>query len=735
MKKLICLVALGVFCSSNAWAASLETCPSGGFGTSLRPFIAALDDGGAQVDVSAVFPTGIRIDGADYTNIWINNNGNITFAAQNSIYTPDAIPGLTFPAIAVWYGDTDLRSGQGDIYSCIDPANNRAIFTWHEVGYYSMKTDKLNSYQIILTNAASECAGIPTADIQFRYNRLEWTTGDLSGGTGGLGGTPATAGIDAGDTINAVALPGSGGATVLDLVNQTNANDLGVFKYRLANGTLPSCGNGTLEVCEDCDLGANNDNNGACTEICQNNVCGDGYAYFGVETCDTGEVSPGFDQCPPGYDGFPVCNNDPANTSGNGTCTLAAIPAGCSDIDECFENTDNCSANGSCSNTAGGFTCACNPGFSGDGVTCTDINECAVNNGGCDANAACANTFGGFTCTCDSGYTGNGFNCTDVDECLLNTDNCDVNAVCANTDGGFTCTCANGYAGDGVTCADIDECALNTDNCSTDAMCANVTGGFTCICNAGFSGDGVTCADIDECATNADNCDANATCANTTGAFTCTCDAGFSGDGVTCADIDECATNTDNCDANATCTNSPGTFACACNTGYAGDGLNCADINECALGMDNCDVNALCANTVGGFDCTCVLGYNGDGVTCLDDDECALGTDNCDDVVVCTNEPGSFSCGACPTGYVDTFGNGTSCADIDECALGLDNCSALVLCTNTLGSFTCPRDTSTLQAILCRHRRMRTRLGQLQRVVLCTHVGHFTCGACPVGLP
>ncbi len=40
------------------------------------------------------------------------------------------------------------------------------------------------------------------------------------------------------------------------------------------------------------------------------------------------------------------------------------------DVDECTEGTDNCNANAACTNTVGSFTCACNEGFSGDGVDC-----------------------------------------------------------------------------------------------------------------------------------------------------------------------------------------------------------------------------------------------------------------------------------------------------------------------------------------------------------------------------
>ena len=39
-----------------------------------------------------------------------------------------------------------------------------------------------------------------------------------------------------------------------------------------------------------------------------------------------------------------------------------------SDIDECLSNP--CDANADCSNTAGSFTCKCNAGFEGDGLTC-----------------------------------------------------------------------------------------------------------------------------------------------------------------------------------------------------------------------------------------------------------------------------------------------------------------------------------------------------------------------------
>ena len=40
------------------------------------------------------------------------------------------------------------------------------------------------------------------------------------------------------------------------------------------------------------------------------------------------------------------------------------------DVDECATDVDNCDTNANCTNTPGSFTCACNLGYSGDGLTC-----------------------------------------------------------------------------------------------------------------------------------------------------------------------------------------------------------------------------------------------------------------------------------------------------------------------------------------------------------------------------
>ncbi|XP_078579171.1 hepatic lectin-like [Branchiostoma floridae x Branchiostoma japonicum] len=81
------------------------------------------------------------------------------------------------------------------------------------------------------------------------------------------------------------------------------------------------------------------------------------------------------------------------------------------EVDECAEGTDNCSPQATCSDTPYRFTCSCNAGYTGNGVTCTDVNECNSNNGGCAG--TCTNSEGSFTCSCgaDSVLNADGFAC------------------------------------------------------------------------------------------------------------------------------------------------------------------------------------------------------------------------------------------------------------------------------------------------------------------------------------
>ena len=56
---------------------------------------------------------------------------------------------------------------------------------------------------------------------------------------------------------------------------------------------VPRCGNGIVDLDEQCDNGAANSNNGTCLLNCTVASCGDGFVESGVEVCDDGTNGPG----------------------------------------------------------------------------------------------------------------------------------------------------------------------------------------------------------------------------------------------------------------------------------------------------------------------------------------------------------------------------------------------------------------------------------------------------------
>lgn len=200
------------------------------------------DDGSsAAIDITPSFPNGINFFGNIYTTLYINNNGNVTFNGRLSTYTPQPFPVANRPMIAPYWGDVDTRGSISDqpywnnVYYAF-PDDQTMIITWHKVGYYSARTNKLNDFQLVLRRRSE--TGVGNIDAEFRYNQLEWTTGNASGGSNGLGGIPAQIGFDAGDRINYYAHPDSQTAEILNLVNTTNVNEVGVWRFLLREGEI-----------------------------------------------------------------------------------------------------------------------------------------------------------------------------------------------------------------------------------------------------------------------------------------------------------------------------------------------------------------------------------------------------------------------------------------------------------------------------------------------------------------
>ena len=221
-----------------------------GFGEFWLP---ANDDGSTGfIDLTPIFGTqGINFFGRYYTGFYLNNNGSVTFNAASSSFTPSAITGSTSnPVIAAYWADIDTRggavapspggnsTGSNLLWYDLDTVTQTFTATWDDVGYFSGQTDKLNAFQLSIQkiNAAGDF------DINFRYENVDWTTGSASGGSNGLGGTPARAGYSAGNGVEYYELPQSGDqAALLALESASNVGTQGTFVFSVRNG-VPTVG-------------------------------------------------------------------------------------------------------------------------------------------------------------------------------------------------------------------------------------------------------------------------------------------------------------------------------------------------------------------------------------------------------------------------------------------------------------------------------------------------------------
>ena len=197
------------------------------------------DDSYTSYSLEPVFENGLNFFGTTYTSFYVNTNGSISFGRGVSQYTPTAITSGGTPMIAPFWADVDTRTNgapdSNPIYVDFDTEHDVVTITWSGVGYFNHHADKLNDFQLQLYDR-----GNGDFDIVFRYQNIEWTTGDASGGTGGLGGRPAHMGWTAGNGNDYYELPQSGNeAEILELENTPgNTGITGLWVWQVRNGQV-----------------------------------------------------------------------------------------------------------------------------------------------------------------------------------------------------------------------------------------------------------------------------------------------------------------------------------------------------------------------------------------------------------------------------------------------------------------------------------------------------------------
>ena len=187
-----------------------------------------------------------NINSTNFTQTYVNNNGNITFTNPLGTFTPSAISGGAFgPIIAAFFADVDTRAaGSLPVTYGNTTLGGFNVFgvDYIHVGVYNSQPI-FNDFQMILTDRSDTGAG--NFDIQFNYDTIVWEAGTASDApAGGLGGTSALVGYWTSPTSN-FTLPGSlvngalvnGGPNAL-ISHSLNSNILGQYNFQVRNGTV-----------------------------------------------------------------------------------------------------------------------------------------------------------------------------------------------------------------------------------------------------------------------------------------------------------------------------------------------------------------------------------------------------------------------------------------------------------------------------------------------------------------
>ncbi len=208
--------------------------------------LAANDDGSTD---SIPLPFTLNFFGDSYSALFVNNNGNVTFDSSLSTFTPFNLITTSRVIIAPFFADVDTR-GTGSSLATYGATtfSGRTAFcvNWVNVGYYASRTDKLNSFQLLLIDRSDIAAG--DFDIMFNYDQIDWETGEASSGIDGLGGDSARVGYSNGSTT-AFELPGSASnGAFLDsspsglVHNSRNSLQNGRYIFPVRSGAAPTGG-------------------------------------------------------------------------------------------------------------------------------------------------------------------------------------------------------------------------------------------------------------------------------------------------------------------------------------------------------------------------------------------------------------------------------------------------------------------------------------------------------------
>jgi hypothetical protein len=145
----------------------------------------------------------INFYGTYYTNLWVNNNGNVTFDSRFDHFAPDELVTFGVNIIAPFWADVDTpspNSAQVTYGTNAVDGHNAFGVNWINVGYFGERADKLLIAQLVLINRSDIASG--DFDMEFNYDKVEWEWGTASAND------PPRAGFS--NATNSFELPASG---------------------------------------------------------------------------------------------------------------------------------------------------------------------------------------------------------------------------------------------------------------------------------------------------------------------------------------------------------------------------------------------------------------------------------------------------------------------------------------------------------------------------------------------
>jgi hypothetical protein len=157
---------------------------------------------------AVAFGFSANLFGTTYSDLFINNNGNVTFAFPSGLGNPSSINGGLAqqggPVLAPFFTDIDttyagsLSYGTGTI-----GAFNAFVTNWTDVAAFGsgLQPTTLNTFQLFMVDRSD--TGLGNFDFEFNYTKIRWDEGANSTGVTALVGFSDAASTN-------FLLPGSG---------------------------------------------------------------------------------------------------------------------------------------------------------------------------------------------------------------------------------------------------------------------------------------------------------------------------------------------------------------------------------------------------------------------------------------------------------------------------------------------------------------------------------------------